>query len=72
MSQIFGKVHFKVWFLICACVVLLWQWKGLSDDNAEKLEVVKALFETREAFVQVRSLLRHVGEAARVPVSSGS
>lgn len=44
----------------------------MSDDNAEKLEVVKALLETREAFVQVRSLLRHVGEAARVPVSSGS
>lgn len=72
MSKIFGKVHFKVWLSICACVVLLWQWKGLSDDNAEKLEVVKALLETREAFVQVRSLLRHVGEAARVPVSSGS
>lgn len=52
--------------------MLLWQWKGLSDENAEKLEVVKALLETREAFVQVRSLLRHVGEAARVPVSSGS
>lgn len=44
------------------------KWKGLSHDNAEKLEVVKALLETREAFVQVRSLLRHVGEAARVPI----
>lgn len=72
MSHIFDEVYSKVWSLICAHVVFLWQWKGLSDDNAEKLEVVNALLKTREAFVQVRSLLRHVGEAASVPVSSGS
>ena len=45
------------------------QWKDLYGDTPERLEVVTALLETRQAFVNVRSLLRHVGEAANVPVS---
>lgn len=47
----------------------LCQWKSLYSDTPERLEVVVALLETRDAFLQVRSLLRHVGEAAGVPVS---
>lgn len=48
---------------------ICFQWKILYGDTPERLEVVTALLETREAFLQVRSLLRHVGEAAGVPVS---
>ncbi|KAG0591706.1 hypothetical protein KC19_1G194900 [Ceratodon purpureus] len=48
------------------------KWKSLYGDTPERLEVVTALLETREAFLQVRSLLRHVGDAAGVPIEPSS
>lgn len=48
------------------------KWRSLHGDSPESMEVVTALLETREAFLQVRSLLRHVGEAAGVPIEPSS
>ncbi|XP_024377116.1 phosphomevalonate kinase, peroxisomal [Physcomitrium patens] len=48
------------------------KWKILHGDTPGSLEVVMSLLETRQAFLQVRSLLRHVGEAAGVPIEPPS
>ncbi|KAH8937977.1 hypothetical protein BDL97_16G057700 [Sphagnum fallax] len=48
------------------------KWKYLFGDTPERLEIVEALLETRQAFINVRSLLRHVGEAANVPIEPPS
>jgi phosphomevalonate kinase len=48
------------------------QWKYLFGDTPERLEIVEALLETRQAFINVRSLLRHVGEAANIPIEPPS
>lgn len=48
------------------------QWRILCGDTPDRLQTVTALLETREAFLLVRSLLRHVGEAAGVPIEPSS